>query len=278
MIGQVTLQNRVRNLKEAKRFPHFAIFVGERGSGRMTFIKENFKGIFLEDVKVDSIRNMIQMAYKMYDQVFVIPYADNMSNAARNALLKVVEECPNNNYFIMILEDENNTLETIRSRGTVFHMDRYTPDEIEEYYRKRFCLSETTIELERKELSIVRDLCETPGDVESIMKYDATNFYDYVQLVVDNIAEVSTANAFKIPSKVALKDDAEGYDLRLFWKAFIQICMSNVMKHDRTSKEILKYGEAVRITGNCLQQLRIRGINKQMLIDTWVLEIRNIWM
>ena len=35
------------------------------------------------------------------------------------------------------------------------------------------------------------------------------SFYDYVQLVADNIAEVSLANAFKIPSKVALKDDAE---------------------------------------------------------------------
>ena len=275
MIGQVTLQNRVRNLKEAKRFPHFAIFVGERGSGRMTFIKENFKGIFLEDVKVDSIRNMIQMAYKMYDKVFVIPYADNMSNAARNALLKVVEECPNNNYFIMILEDENNTLETIRSRATIFHMDRYSSHELIEYVTSYIPIPPSNGD---KFIKLFTDLCETPGEVNILASQNAEDFYKYVQLVVDNIAEVSTANAFKIPSKVALKDDAEGYDLRLFWKAFIQICISNVMKHDRTSKEILKYGEAVRITGNCLQQLRIRGINKQMLIDTWVLEVRNIWM
>ena len=273
MIGQIELQERVRKLKEAKRFPHFAIFVGERGSGRMTFITENFKGIFLEDVKVDSIRNMIQMAYKMYDKVFVIPYADNMSNAARNALLKVVEECPNNNYFIMILEDENNTLETIRSRATVFHMNRYSSTELIEYVTKYIPIPSDG----EKFINLFTDLCETPGEVNILASQNAEDFYKYVQLVVDNIAEVSTANAFKIPSKVALKNDSEGYDLKLFWKAFIRICMNKAGEHNRTPEEILDYGEAVKVTSSCLQQLRIRGINKQMLMDIWVLEIRELW-
>ena len=273
MIGQIELQERVRKLKEAKRFPHFAIFVGERGSGRMTFITENFKGIFLEDVKVDSIRNMIQMAYKMYDKVFVIPYADNMSNAARNALLKVVEECPNNNYFIMILEDENNTLETIRSRATVFHMNRYSSTELIEYVTKYIPIPSDG----EKFINLFTDLCETPGDINILASQNAEDFYKYVQLVVDNIAEVSTANAFKIPSKVALKNDSEGYDLKLFWKAFIRICMNKAGEHNRTPEEILDYGEAVKVTSSCLQQLRIRGINKQMLMDIWVLEIRELW-
>lgn len=273
MIGQIELQERVRKLKEAKRFPHFAIFVGERGSGRMTFITENFKGIFLEDVKVDSIRNMIQMVYKMYDQVFVIPYADNMSNAARNALLKVVEECPNNNYFIMILEDENNTLETIRSRATIFHMNRYSSTELIEYVTKYIPIPSDG----EKFINLFTDLCETPGEINILASQNAEDFYKYVQLVVDNIAEVSTANAFKIPSKVALKNDSEGYDLKLFWKAFIRICMNKAGEHNRTPEEILDYGEAVKVTSNCLQQLRIRGINKQMLMDIWVLEIRELW-
>lgn len=216
------------------------------------------------------------MVYKMKNQIFIMPDVDNMSNAARNALLKVVEECPNNNSFIMTLEDENNTLETIRSRATIFHMDRYSSHELIQYIIERFVPNPDA----NSEYRIHRlvDLCETPGDVNILASQDVDKFYDYVKLVVDNIAEVSTANAFKIPSKVALKDDAEGYDLRLFWKAFMYICMCKAGEHNRTVEEILDYGEAVRITGNCLQQLRIRGINKQMLIDTWVLEIRKAWM
>lgn len=295
MIGQKNLQSRISQLIENRTFPRFSIFVGPRGSGKKTFAKE-LKRLFddwrvssdtvnvymLPDVKIDTIREIITQAYKQTTtMLYIIPDADNMSNAAKNALLKVTEEPPNNAYFIMTLEDENNTLETIRSRGTVFHMDRYTPDEIEEYYRKRFCLAETTIELERKEISIVRDLCETPGDVEIIMKHNATHFYDYVQLVVDNIAEVSTANAFKIPSKVALKDDAEGYDLRLFWKAFIKICMERSFDDIEDKFEEARHAKmmicAAQRTSAYLKSLRVRGINKQMLIDNWLLEVRELW-
>ena len=150
------------------------------------------------------------------------------------------------------------------------YMDRYTPDEIEEYFYKRFGV------LYDREISIVRDLCETPGDVEIIMSYDATIFYDYVQLVVDNIAEISLANVFKILNNVALKDDAEGYDLRLFWKAFMKVCTDKCKSEEYLPKQY-GYLESALSTSKYLQKLTIKGINKQMLIDNWVLEIRDLW-
>lgn len=276
MIGQKQLCSTVESMLKANTFPQFTIFVGLRGSGRKTFIRETFKGIYLEDGKIDSVRKMIQMAYKMKNQTFIMPDVDNMSNAARNALLKVVEECPNNNSFIMTLEDENNTLETIRSRATIFHMDKYSSHELVHYVTQNIRVRPDINA--REYINRLVNLSETPGDINILASQDVDKFYEYVQLVVDNIAEVSTANAFKIPSKVALKDDAEGYDLRLFWKAFMHICMCKAGEHNRTATEILDYGEAVRITSRCLQQLRIRGINKQMLLDVWVLEVREIWM
>ena len=165
----------------------------------------------------------------------------------------------------MTLEDENNTLDTIRSRGTVFHMDRYTPDEIFEYY--------WTVGDMPNDAELVREICETPGEVKKCIdmcKGTIQSFYDYVQLVVDNIAEVSLANAFKIPSKVALKEDAEGYDLRLFWKAFMKVCFETKIGYKN-------WGLAVEVTSNYLQKLGVKGINRQMLIDNWLLEIRELW-
>ena len=273
MIGQHNLQSRISALIKFNAYPRFTILVGAPGSGKRTLANEISKWLqkdelacsfICPDVKVDTIREIISGAYKIGGtNIYIIPDADNMSTGAKNALLKVTEEPPNDAYFIMTLEDENNTLETIKSRATIFHMDRYTPDEIEEYYRNKFCLSETTIALERKEISIVRDLCETPGDVESIMKYDATNFYDYVQLVVDNIKEVSLANALKISSKIALKDGEEGYDLRLFWKTFIEVCFTRMRIDD------------VMITSKWLRKLKVPRVNKLMLFDSWVLDLRN---
>lgn len=252
---------------ENNTFPRFSIFVGPRGSGKKTLLLEMFEGIYLEDNKVDSVRKMIEMVYRIGNRTFIMPDADTMSNAAKNALLKVIEECPNDNYFIMTLEDENNTLETIKSRGTVFHMDRYTPDEINEYAEKV---------LGSKPGKIWTDLCEIPGDVEILKKSNPIEFYDYVQLVADNITEVGLANAFKIPSKVALKDDADGYDLKLFWKAFANVMMERAVEAYEKGDEINPYLSSFSITNKCISSLRVKGINRQMLIDTWILEIRRV--
>lgn len=265
MIGQKNLLDRIEQLIENNTFPRFSIFVGPKGSGKKILAHEtacNLKALIYDcDSKIDSVREMITNCYKLWEKTcYVIADADNMSNAAKNALLKITEEPPNNAYFIMTLEDENNTLETIRSRGTVFHMDRYTPDEIYQYAREF-----TNYTLHDDEWDIIKDICETPGDVNNLGKYPL-EFYDYVQLVVDNIAEVSLANAFKIPSKVALKDDAEGYDLRLFWKAFMKVSFDKG-----------RYN-GIYQTSKYLQKLKIKGINRSMLMDNWILEIRKLWM
>lgn len=264
MIGQANLHSCVAQLIENNTFPRFSIFVGPKGSGKKTFVHEMFDswthGFFVEyGIKADDIRLLISDAYKVQSSTtYFIPDADTMSNAAKNALLKVTEEPPNNAYFIMTLEDENNTLETIRSRGTVFHMDRYTPDEIYQYACD-FAHCDT------ESYKLFTSICDTPGDVDVLKKMGSKEFYDYVELVVDNIAEVSLANAFKIPSKVALKDTNEGYDLRLFWKAFMKVCFDNG-----------KY-DAIYPTSKYLQKLKVKGINRSMLIDSWVLEIRELW-
>lgn len=265
MIGQYHLQGQVEYLIENNRFPRFSIFVGPKGSGKKTFVSDIVKKIpdavvVNVGLSVADIRAAIESSYKLVTTgVRVIFDADKMSNAAKNALLKVTEEPPNNAYFIMTLEDENNTLETIKSRATIFYMDSYTPDEIYQYAREF-----TNYTLHDNEWDIIKNVCDTPGDVNLLGLYP-TEFYDYVELVVDNIARVSVANAFKIPDRVALKDDAEGYDLRLFWKVFMKVCMDN------------KKYRGVRITSKYLQQLRITGINKQQLIDSWILEIRELW-
>ena len=271
MIGQHNLQSRIEYLIVNNEFPRFSIFVGPKGSGKKTLVNwiyQRFGSGILSNIgtSVDSVRLSIAQSYTIRGSqvIYLFADADNMSPAAKNALLKVTEEPPNDCYFIMTLEDENNTLETIRSRGTIFHMERYTPDEIFEYYWSLEGSDLMTHGIPN-DAELVRELCETPGDVQTLVKMGVQEFYDYVRLVADNIAQVSLANAFKIPSKVALKDGAEGYDLRLFWKAFMKLCIEEHRP------------DVVTITSLQLQKLRIKGINREMLMDSWIVEVRDVW-
>ena len=275
IIGQINLKALLKAQIKSETLPRFMIIVAPKGSGKQLIsewipmqIPELTYSYVLSDVKVDTIRNMIEQSYTNKNKTFyIIPNADKMSVAAKNALLKVTEEPPNNSYFIMTLEDIEQTLDTIRSRGTVYYMDPYTPDNISDYYYSKY-QHDHSIE----EIGIVKNLCQTPGEVDTLVnECGVIAFYDYVKLVVDNIAKVSGSNAFKIGDKLKFKDTDSGkYDLTLFWKAFMSICVERI---DDT-----KYIYGIAPTSRALQELRIKGINKQALFDKWLLQIRERWM
>lgn len=274
MIGQKNLIEKINSFDKLSRF---SIFVGQKGSGKKTLLIEyvypmlkaqDYSIYIVQDIKIDSIREMISDAYKMHKVLFVITDADNMSIGAKNAMLKIVEECPNDNYFIMTLEDENTTLNTIRSRAAIYHMDTYSKEELKEY-----------ADAIEKNMSHV-DICETPGDINLLYAMNPDGFYEYVIKVVDNIAKVSGSNSFKIAEMIAFKqEDEEKYDLKLFWKAFIKECMNraNELLIENKSQEGIDYMIGARDTSRALRRLLTRSINRQMLFDKWILDIREDW-
>ena len=257
MIGQKTLKQTLVNLLKNDSFPRFVILVGETGSGRKTLVHEVFDCLITEyEIGIDGIRQMIAEAHRMsgVPSVYLIPDADTMSVQAKNALLKVTEEPPRNAYVIMTLSDLNNTLDTIKSRATVFQMEQYSPQEITQYSE----------EVYGENNDIYRDLCSTPGEVDLLYSFGAEDFYEYVRKVAQNISEVSLANALKISSQLAIKDNG-GYDLGMFWKAFLKASMD------------MKDYQRIQPTTQSLSRLKkIKGINKQMLFDTWLFDIRSI--
>ena len=270
MIGQNELKAELGMLVENNQLPKFIIIQGRKGSGKkllcnwLSELSNNQFYYVLPDVKVDTIRQMIDDAYTIKDStLMVIPDADNMSLAAKNAMLKVVEEPPKNITFVMTIQDINNTLDTIKSRAAVFSMNVYMPHEIELYCNQKGIT---------ENLELYKEFCETPGQVDLFNQCNPKEMYDYTQLVMDNIAEVQPANAFKSSSKLALKFDSEGYDLGLFWKLFINICSKRYI-----DKRDCKFISGITITSKKLKQLSRVSANKQHLYDSWVFEIREAW-
>ena len=269
MVGQNNLLKRLFSLIDEKALSRFIILVGPSGSGKKTLAVELSKGLcyyptLVTDLSKSNIVEIINQSYITLDtQVYILADTDDMSLRSKNSLLKVFEEPPNNAYFILTCKNIDNVLPTIRSRGVVYTMEPYSKKQLQSFLSN---------DLSKESSDIILGLADTPGDVIVLNKLNIKEFYNFGTLVVDNIAEVSGSNVFKIASKLSLKKDSEGYDLDLFWRLFRQICFS------RINTDISKYADGILITNKYANELGIRGINLVSLFDSWILDIRSAWM
>ena len=79
-----------------------------------------------------------------------------------------------------------------------------------------------------------------------------------------NISSVQLANALKISNQLSLKKDAKGYSLKIFLTA-----IGKIYFNDR------KYEELV-ITNKHLSDLQNSAVNKLMVFDSWLFDIREV--
>lgn len=267
IIGQTRLRGQIDKLLESS-FPRFSIISGPKGSGKKLFAEYIANRLEISPVycglKIDEVREMIQTAYtQKVPALYIFPDTDNMSINAKNSLLKVTEEPPVNSYFLMTVVDKNKALGTILSRGVMFNIDPYTPADI------RALIKEFNYELKTEDELLIQDICQSPGDINTLVSYKVSDFYDYCERVLDNISEVEGANAFKIAGMLDTK--GEGWDIRLFFET-----MSVIALHRLKCTKDLRYYNCIKVCSKYKRDLSITGINKQILIDAWILEMRKV--
>lgn len=272
MIGQNRIKSRVEYLLDNETLPQFIIIQGSRGSGKTMVAKwiaeRTMSSIEVVSTGTQAIKDLVEDAYSTTSELktYIIKDADMMRAEGANALLKISEEPPENVRIIMTYTSGEYILPTIKSRALHFVMDVYTREELQEYIKGT--------DIDEKVLNVA----ETIGDIEILKEYDMGKFLSSVESVVDNIATVSGANAFKVGNMVALKNDDKGYDLTVFLKAFMKKCESRVFNSVDDEVERMMYARAMLVASKYISELNIKSTNKQHVMDMFILDIRKVWM
>lgn len=273
MIGQTKLLTKIDKLVE-KGFPRFTLLVGTKGSGKKLMCKEianklNYPLVPI-GITVDEVREVITNCYRNTEPIiYILPDTDKMSVQAKNALLKVTEEPPQKAYFIQTITDISNTLKTITSRACVIKMDGYTPEELNEYLRLKY--NKDTIDSQCAQF--ITKVARVPEEVDVLMTYDIKAFKDFVETVTNNLHIVSSANAFKIEHKLALKKDEDKWDVLLFINA-LKLCLLEQYKETKELPFLQTYFLACVL----LVELTTKNsVNKQYCLDQFILDARKCW-
>lgn len=271
MVGQKINMEFLQTCIDNDCFPRFIIITGEKGSGKKTlanYIAKHLLKAFeiYPGNGVEAVREAITNSYRCAGTtVYIFPDADKMSTQAKNAMLKITEEPPRQAYFIMTVESMNNTLATLKSRGTEIQMESYTEEELW-----------TLIDESSDNDELAVRIASNPGQLYQLRSIDVKEFYSFCEKVLNNVATVTGVNAFKIGNNFKFKDDGEGYDPILFFECVKTICA------DR-SKEVIPFDElkalqsTIRITNQYKRDFSLTGVKKDSTFDMWILEMRDIW-
>ena len=101
-------------------------------------------------IKVEDIRAMNEELFikpaLSEKKIFIVKNADNMNNDAQNALLKSFEEPPSYGVIILLSENVNMLLPTIRSRGNKVVFEPFPEKVISEYILRQYPLKRDSVD------------------------------------------------------------------------------------------------------------------------------------
>ena len=103
---------------------------------------DNKQGQIGVDEAQDIVKSLSLKAYEGGYKVMIIWMAEKMNTAAANKLLKLIEEPPSKTVFILIAEEEEQIINTIRSRCQVLHFPPLAEDVIVASLKKQYDLND----------------------------------------------------------------------------------------------------------------------------------------
>lgn len=253
IIGQESIKKHLQTAIKTGNLSHAYIINGEYGSGRQTIASALAKTIQCQsktddtdacgvctsckqaeshnhpDIKyithdktsisVNDIREQLNndISIKPYSseyKIYIIPDANKMTEQAQNALLKTIEEPPVYAIIILLTENCDSLLSTIRSRCVTLTMNPIEKDKICTYLENKF-------QLEPEQAQIAANYCQ--GNIGKAIRFASSS--DFIEMknqvlkLLKNLDSMDIASIIDTIKEFSThKNDINDYlDLMLLW-------------------------------------------------------------
>lgn len=161
IIGHESVKYKIENSIKFNKFSHAHIICGEDGIGKSLIAKniaikllnkeEDKQYVDIVEYKiannkksigVDEIRNLIdEINKKPYEgdkKVVIIYDGEKITEAAQNAFLKTIEEPPNGVFILLLCDNLEKVLPTIKSRCQIHNLQRLSESEIRKFINIKY--------------------------------------------------------------------------------------------------------------------------------------------
>jgi DNA polymerase-3 subunit delta' len=274
IIGNEENKELLKSIIKNKNISHSYMFTGTNGIGKLLFAKEFAKEILnseksLENnpdfyviepigntIKIDQIRDIIKKTFEKPissdKKIYIINDSNKMTKEAQNALLKTLEEPPQYVVIILIAENKNLFLPTIKSRCTEIFFNKLTDDEVKEILIKNYGYNPNS----------------------TILKMANGSAYKAIQLKDDNCNYDQIERTFLNLNNITLIDAINSKDLIFKNKDNINEILEyiNLIFMQETKKQKTEYINCIQIVEDTKERLK-RNNNYDMTIDNLIMKL-----
>ena len=238
-------------------------------------------------ITVDDIRSMNEELYikpaLSERKIFIIRGADNMNDAAQNALLKSFEEPPRYAVIILLSENVKNLLPTIRSRGSRVEFEPFAEKEIYDFILRQYPLKKDIVSFAALYsggiIGRAIEICED----EEFFNIRKIMFESIGKMTGDRISVLEVADSFGVKSKTKFVGCDLYFDL---FTSFMRDVMAQKSGGRIINSDMMPYIEAfsskvtlASVLGIIERTAKTRSqLNKSMNYELWIMNMLiNCW-
>lgn len=263
MVGQDKIINKLK-MFNFNTFPRSNLLIGDNGCGKHTFIQEICNQFNIESHNISDIitNDLLSDIYISPHEALYIIDINELSKKFRyinkeNAILKFVEEPPDNCIITVLVESPKQIIDTIKNRCIVWSFDKYDINTLKLF--KQFSNES------------LYQLLNTPGKIISCK--DESYYNDLLSLcnnIICNITKATVSNSLSL-EKYVFGDDVL-YDVDLFFKCMYINLFDMYIKYN--DDRLLK---CYFLTQEYIEKNQVLNINKKYLFDSYILKLKQIY-